>query len=410
MSCSPFFFDGVAAVSESPRAELKPEYFKQMRRQKLVFSLASRGRAERSPSPPTGSLRMTPVARLGKGSYLGQLSHLGKESQLKKGSYLSKESHLGQVSQTGKRSQLKKESQITQEGEAEAEEKAGKVAKVGRLNRGSRIVQTRFPRPEGRVSLGGSNCESEVMANLEKFFRIRKTPQLLVPASDISRELSYRISEMERESDRSSREVIARIRAQGREISRLVLPAKRAARLRLWKKLKAFTIYLKRAGFDAAMVMRLPCRPFSLPESKTFLSACKSDDLARASLLLRDNWMLVFEFDEMRRSGLHWAVDNNCELVTMLLIKSGAFLDSTDYLDRPPLFFALRNGNKNLTLALLNAGASPWSPQTCELLDAPREFPHLVNLLKRFRFASLSLKVFGKKRSPFDQLNVSIPF
>lgn len=353
---------------------------------------------------------MTPVARVGKGSYLGQLSNLGKENQVRKGSHLSKESHFGPGNQVGKRSQLRKESQITQEDEVDGEEKAGKIGRVRQVNRGTRVVQTRFPRPEATLSLGGSNCESEVMANLVKFFRIRKAPQPPVPASEISRELSYRISQMERESDRSSREVIARIRAQGREISRLVLPAKRAARLRLWKKLKAFTIYLKRAGFDAAMVMRLPCRPFSLPESKTFLSACKSDDLARASLLLRGNWMLVFEFDEMRRSGLHWAVDNNCESVAMLLIKSGAFLDSTDYLDRPPLFFALRNGNKNLTLALLNSGASPWSPQTCELLDAPREFPHLVNLLKRFRFASLSLKVFGKKRSPFDQLNVSIPF
>lgn len=50
----------------------------------------------------------------------------------------------------------------------------------------------------------------------------------------------------------------------------------------------------------------------------------------------------------MEQTGLHWAAIKGFEKIASLLLEKGSYIDHLDKSERPPLFYAIRNGNYSL--------------------------------------------------------------
>ena len=50
----------------------------------------------------------------------------------------------------------------------------------------------------------------------------------------------------------------------------------------------------------------------------------------------------------MEQTGLHWAAIKGHEKIANLLLDTGSYIDHLDKSERPPLFYAIRNGNYSL--------------------------------------------------------------
>jgi len=50
----------------------------------------------------------------------------------------------------------------------------------------------------------------------------------------------------------------------------------------------------------------------------------------------------------MEQTGLHWASIKGHEKIVIFLIEKGSFVDHLDKSERPPLYYAIRNGNLSI--------------------------------------------------------------
>jgi hypothetical protein len=89
---------------------------------------------------------------------------------------------------------------------------------------------------------------------------------------------------------------------------------------------------LKLFNFSSSKVSELiPGKPYGLLKSKKFLDACRSRSLETIQRLLNEDKWLALVFDSSGECGMHWAVKRNSLDMIKMLLKAGAYIDSSDY-------------------------------------------------------------------------------
>ena len=78
--------------------------------------------------------------------------------------------------------------------------------------------------------------------------------------------------------------------------------------------------------------------------------------------MLQENPKFLLDFDQFKRTGLHWASSAGfIETVDLLLKSDEIRLNSKDIHGKTPLFLAATKGFLTIVKKLLYRGASPWS-------------------------------------------------
>ncbi len=78
--------------------------------------------------------------------------------------------------------------------------------------------------------------------------------------------------------------------------------------------------------------------------------------------MLQENPGFLLDFDQFKRTGLHWASSAGfIEIIDLLLKSDEIRLNSKDIDGKTPLFLAAKKGFLSIVKKLLYRGASPWS-------------------------------------------------
>ena len=104
----------------------------------------------------------------------------------------------------------------------------------------------------------------------------------------------------------------------------------------------------------------VPQTPCSAPQSRRFLMACRTGDAEGVSRMLASSRWLALEFDDVKRTGLHWAARRAHTAIMEELLRHGAFVDARDNIGRTPVFVAAKAGNVAAVGLLLSCRASPF--------------------------------------------------
>ena len=95
------------------------------------------------------------------------------------------------------------------------------------------------------------------------------------------------------------------------------------------------------------------------PKSKELIQYAKNGDIESIKSLLERNRYLVYDYDSVHQTALHWAAKRNYPDVIKLLVSYGSFIDAKTLGDRTPLFLASKWGNIRAVKALLAKEANP---------------------------------------------------
>jgi ankyrin repeat protein len=109
---------------------------------------------------------------------------------------------------------------------------------------------------------------------------------------------------------------------------------------------------------------------------------------------LQQNKFLVLVYDNMRETGLHWAVKRGLLDIAKYLLKKGAYINARDSLGRTPLYVAAHRGNLEMVRFLLtekamlgiksNAGKRPMDVTQRPDLRKALERAFLLQCLVKF--------------------------
>jgi ankyrin repeat protein len=113
---------------------------------------------------------------------------------------------------------------------------------------------------------------------------------------------------------------------------------------------------------------------------------------------------LVFDFDILRKTGLHWAVMRNHKEIVKLLIRGGAHLTARDEIGRTPLYMAAKKRHLESAIELINAGTQVISSSMPEeSILKSTEDPLMLALLKRTCCAQVTVKLSVKPRFYYNE-------
>ncbi|CAD8202988.1 unnamed protein product [Paramecium pentaurelia] len=104
-----------------------------------------------------------------------------------------------------------------------------------------------------------------------------------------------------------------------------------------------------------------PSKPFEHSQSKHFFQLCKQGQDQQIIKLLDDNKYLVYEYDHLLMTTLHWCAMRGLESTAKILLKYGADPDSQDIVGRTPLYLALIHKQNNIAYFLILNKADPWN-------------------------------------------------
>lgn len=102
-----------------------------------------------------------------------------------------------------------------------------------------------------------------------------------------------------------------------------------------------------------------PSKSYFREGSYTLIEACKKGKVEKIMDLLKWNKYLVYDFDPVHQTALHWAAKRNFPEIIKILLEHGAYIDCKDGGRRTPLFIASRLGHADCVEALLANGANP---------------------------------------------------
>lgn len=77
--------------------------------------------------------------------------------------------------------------------------------------------------------------------------------------------------------------------------------------------------------------------------------------------LLKKSPFLIFDFDHLHMTALHWASKKGHYRLAEFLIQVDSDIDGEDIVGRTPLYLALDSGHHDLAEMLIYNLASPWS-------------------------------------------------
>ncbi|EGR33296.1 hypothetical protein IMG5_056750 [Ichthyophthirius multifiliis] len=145
--------------------------------------------------------------------------------------------------------------------------------------------------------------------------------------------------------------------------------------------------------------------PYSHPKSIEFFTAVKLNHLQKVKEFLNDNKYLVYSYDYVYLTALHWAAKRGNSQISEVLIKYGADVNSRDIIGRTPLLLAINKGHDEIVQILLENKASPWSDETIDYKIAAKQFPKIARNLDRFRKIHIivTLTPFTQKENMWDR-------
>lgn len=102
--------------------------------------------------------------------------------------------------------------------------------------------------------------------------------------------------------------------------------------------------------------------PYEHKDSEQFFIAVKLRDVAKINEMLKANRYLVFDFDSVKQTPLHWAVKRGYAEVVEALLRAGAKLDAMDLMGQTPLFLAAKHSFVEVVKLLISQQADPFQP------------------------------------------------
>lgn len=152
----------------------------------------------------------------------------------------------------------------------------------------------------------------------------------------------------------------------------------------------------------------IPKTPYSTSKSHQFIKACKFGSVEEVNIMLAANPNLVYCFDNLSMTGLHWAALRNFVKVAESLIESHCLIDAIDINHRTPLFEAARKGNLEVTKVLLINNADPTLPSHSKKTPLKvSKNPKVTELLKNFLIFHTYIKTLSShERSEYWETNI----
>ncbi len=201
-------------------------------------------------------------------------------------------------------------------------------------------------------------------------------------------------------------------------ISRIVEPNKTANqkyRHDLLMKMKDFLLFFKTLRLAPETILKFPIRPYTDSKSNEFMEAAKFGDSERVKeLLYKFSSLLIYEFDYLHLTALHWAAKRNHTQCAAELILRKSYVNARDVYGRTPLYYAIQNKNPSLVYMLLVYKASPWSSKHVNYIDLAEDDENVIYYIKKFRFLDLILTFRRREERPevrrnFVEKKVRIP-
>jgi len=115
-------------------------------------------------------------------------------------------------------------------------------------------------------------------------------------------------------------------------------------------------------------------KPFEKEGSRELLAAVKAGDLSKVKLILdKENRYLVYDFDNIHQTALHWAVKKGHSEIVEALIQRGADVNARDIAHRTPLYIALKYNQMQVLKILLANQADAWSTKDCNYTELAKD-------------------------------------
>ena len=96
-----------------------------------------------------------------------------------------------------------------------------------------------------------------------------------------------------------------------------------------------------------------PQTPYFRPKSKLLIDNVKRGDIDEIYRMLNNDRFLVYDFDHIKQTCLHWAAKRNRPEIIKVLLHFGAYIDAKDSGKRTPLYLAAKMGNIKWVKVLL---------------------------------------------------------
>ena len=93
--------------------------------------------------------------------------------------------------------------------------------------------------------------------------------------------------------------------------------------------------------------------------ARDFIQAVKNNKIEQVEMLLKEDPMLVYEYDDMKQTGLIWAAKRNYSDLAELLVHARSRINFKDIVGRTALMLAVENRNERLMRFLLCFHANP---------------------------------------------------
>jgi hypothetical protein len=201
-------------------------------------------------------------------------------------------------------------------------------------------------------------------------------------------------------------------------ISKIIEPnntAKQNYRYDLLQKMKDFLLFYKTLKLAPESILRFPIRPYTDPKSSEFVESAKFGDTERIKeLLYKFSDLLIYEFDYLHLTALHWASKRNHAHCAAELILRKSYVNARDVYGRTPLYYAIQNKCASLVYMLMVYHASPWSPRNANYIELADGDQIVIYYIKKFRFLDLIL-TFQKRedrpevRRQFIEKKIRVP-
>jgi Ankyrin repeats (3 copies) len=154
----------------------------------------------------------------------------------------------------------------------------------------------------------------------------------------------------------------------------------------------------------------IPTSPYEPKESKKFLKLCKNGNSAIIECL-DANPSLVYSYDSLLMTGLHWAALRNYLIIVKILINYNAIIDSIDSNHRTPLFIAAKAGHLDVCKILLIHKADPTIPSNSNKppIKVSKNIK-IIEMLKKVTFFHIKNQNLSKKLREANWKDIVIPY
>ncbi|EAS03144.2 ankyrin domain protein (macronuclear) [Tetrahymena thermophila SB210] len=148
-------------------------------------------------------------------------------------------------------------------------------------------------------------------------------------------------------------------------------------------------------------------KPYQKKGSYELICYSKKGDTDLVRDLTMENKYLVYDFDYVYMTALHWACKRGHCQVARMLIQQGADVDAKDLIGRTPLYFAISIQDAPIVELLLSNQANPWSTKEYNLNEMVKENSKLTALLSRYRKLDIVARMKKKTKQEETQKNQS---